>query len=112
MEDSNDKPELDERPLEAVPYKDVVRKQDATIAACERNGISIPDDVLRRMRYIDDVLHYGNQGQKSNPTINLPIPYALADLEAVIGTPDDSEPGSDAAWRKIRRSFDASGRTR
>jgi len=45
---------------------------------------------------------------RHNPTIDLPVPFTLSDLEAVIGRPDDVEPGSDAAWRAIRRKYDSS----
>jgi hypothetical protein len=99
---------VDDRPREAVRWWAVVCAQEACIAACERRGNKISGDVRERMRYVEEVLCHGNGAGRSNPTIILPSPYTLADVEAVIGRPDDVEPGSDAAWRAVRRHYDAS----
>lgn len=99
--------ELDRRPLQAVPYWDVVVEQDRRVERMKRDGIAISEDAMLRMRYVEAVLLYGNCSGRSNPTINLPVPFTLADILSVIGQPDDAEPGSDASWRAMRKKYDA-----
>jgi len=109
MDDNSDNlDDLDTRRREPVPFYDVVKRQDAKIAECGRRGITIPDDILARMKYVESVLFHGNCSGRDNPTITLPTHYKLSDIEAVIGGPPENiEPGSDAAWRAVRRRYDA-----
>ncbi len=113
----DDTDNLDTRPV--MPhhfFTGVIARQDATIAAAGRQGTAIPVEIRERMRYVESVLLHGNAAGRTNPTINLPTPYTLSDIEAVIGKRDDMTPGSDSSWRSIRRHFDATngscGRTK
>jgi|GEM_PF-6016922 len=99
--------DIDERPRHPVPFFDVIKRQDESIFNAERLGKAIPDNARQRMKYVEAVLLHGNSGGRSNPTIMLPLPYTFLDVEAVLGQPDDFEPGSDASWRAIRRLFDS-----
>jgi len=104
-----DNDELDTRPIEPQRFwEDVIEPQDRLIARMEGAGTPLPEAVIARMKYVEGVLIYGNMAGRSNPTIDLPVPFTLADVEAVIGRPEHVEPGSDAAWRAIRRKYDAS----
>ncbi len=122
--DSDPSEELDRRDLVAVPYWDVVREIDRRAAEIELHarGRALPTDVVEQLalgRYAQEVLLFGNCGGRGNRTITLPQPWRVADIIAVTGCPDDAEPGSDAAWRAVRKRYDASqglvrdaGRTR
>ncbi len=110
-ERDEDEEPVDERPRAAVPYYDAVRELDARIAEVERraHGRTIPTDVAEQIslaRYAGDVLLHGNASGRHNPTISLPQPWWTRDVIAVIGKPDNAEPGSDAAWRAVRRHYD------
>ena len=101
--------EVDERPRHPIPFYDVIKRQDESIVNAARLGKAIPDNARQRMKYVEAVLLHGNSGSRSNPTIMLPLPYTFLDVEAVLGQPDDFEPGSDAAWRAVRRRFNSRG---
>jgi hypothetical protein len=109
MNSPDDTEALDKRPVEAHHFfRGVIAQQDGAIEAARRRGTTIPDGVLARMRRVEGILLVGNSGGRRNPTINLPTPYTLADVEAVVGAPDDDgTAGSDAVWRHIRRLYDA-----
>jgi len=105
----HDSDELDIRPIEPQRFwEDVIEPQDKIIAQMEAAGTPLPEPVIARMRYVEGVLIFGNMAGRHNPTIDLPVPFTLADVEEVLGRPDDTEPGSAAAWRAIRRKYDAS----
>ena len=73
-------------------------------------GRPIPDEVIDEIvlaKYASNVLHYGNAGGEQNPTITLPQPWRTLDIIAIIGRPEYYEPGSDEAWRRIKRRYDA-----
>jgi len=107
-DDDNSADELDRRPVKPHRFwQDVIVVQDAKIAAMERAGRVITDDVRARIKYVADVLLHGNCSGRYNPTIDLPVPFSLLDIEAIIGPPDDTTPGSDVAWRRVRKHFDA-----
>jgi len=105
-DDSSDN--LDRRPVKPHHFwSEVIVVQDALIAKMSRDGVAISENAMLRMRYVEAVLLHGNQGGKYNPTIDLPVPWTLADIEAVIGQPDEMTPGSDASWRAVRKHYDA-----
>jgi hypothetical protein len=111
--------ELDLRPVKPHHYRrDVMAIQDAEIKRRKVAGIAIDRKILARVFYTQDVLIHGNSGGRSNPTIDLPVPWTILDIEAIIGPPEDLTPGSDAAWRRVRKHYDAThtgrgeGRTR
>jgi hypothetical protein len=104
-----DNDELDTRPIQPQRWwEDVIALQDSLIARMEAAGTPLPDAVTARMRYVESVLIFGNMSGRHNATIDLPVPFTLADIEEVLGRPDETEPGSDAAWRAIRRKYDSS----
>lgn len=103
---------LDERPRNAIDYHEVSKELDRRIAEVEQRaaGRSIPDEVIDEIvlaKYASNVLHYGNAGGEQNPTITLPQPWRTLDIIAIIGRPEYYEPGSDEAWRRIKRRYDA-----
>jgi len=100
--------ERDERPVKPHHFwRDVIVVQDKQIAEIQAAGKQIPADLMRRIRRAQEVLMHGNGSGRSNPTINLPDPWGIADIEAIIGQPEDLTPGSDAAWRAIAKHYDA-----
>ena len=106
--------EIDERPREAVSWRDVSRTLDERIAEVERRagarGVAIPDAVavdVALAHYAQEVLAHGNSRGRENETMTLPKPWSVRDIIAIIGMPDVPEPGSDEAWRRIRRGYDA-----
>jgi hypothetical protein len=100
--------ELDRRSVRPHHFwSEVILVQDALIVKMKRAGVAISENAMLRMKYVEAVLMHGNQGGKSNPTIDLPVPWTLADIEAVIGHPNDTTPGSDASWRAVRKHYDA-----
>jgi len=103
---------LDNTPGEPtkVPHRfweDVIVIQDKHIAEIHASGKQIPGDLTRRIRRAQEILMHGNASGRDNPTIALPDPWGIADIEAIIGKPEDLTPGSDAAWRAIAKHYDA-----
>ena len=113
MNDQDDKfDDIDERPMVAVPYYDVVQELDRRKHSVIQGlgGKPIPLDIAEQFElalYTSSVLMHGNASGRCNETITLPQPWRLADIIAIIGKPEDFTPGSDASWRAIRRLFDS-----
>lgn len=103
---------LDRRRVEDVHYHDILKWIDG-VRGRHRDNPDFTAEMKSRLAYIEAVVSHGNCGGRSNPTMTLPVPFKVSDIEAVIGASDDPVPGSDAAWRGVRRHFDVtqSGRS-
>lgn len=98
----------DDRPIRKVHYyKGVIRWIDV-IRQKYRDDPAFNADMRRRLDYVEGVINHGNVAGRHNITIDLPVPWRLADIEKVLGVDDDHPPasGTEASWRAVRRHYD------
>ena len=104
---SPDEAMLDKRPVYRVHYLKLLKWFDL-IRKIGKGDPLWNDEAARRVTYVEEVVMFGNCGSREN-TIDLPTPFSLADIEAVIGGDADGQPeaGSAASWKRVRARFDA-----
>jgi hypothetical protein len=99
--------EFDERPVSPRHYMKEVIAQLERAREKHRDDPAFTPKQRERLFYLESILSYGNASGNSNETINLPENWKVQDLETVLGVEGDPpEPGSDAAWRIVKRRFD------
>jgi hypothetical protein len=99
--------DFDDRPVSPRHYMKEVIAHLERAREKHRDDPAFTTKQRERLRYLEAILSFGNASGKVNETINLPDGWRLDDLEAVLGVEGGPpEPGSDAAWRIVKRQFD------